>query len=233
MIRKIIEKLVFEWNMRSEKAHINFLRKKGVQIGSNCLFRYHRTIWIDETRPALITIGDNVSFNRGFVLLTHDFVSGIFLNLYNDFVPAGKRVIIGNNVRFGAHCTVLAGAKIGDNCFIGANSLVNKEIPSNSVAVGIPAKVICSIEEFYEKRKKLYVEEVMDYARCIQERFGRRPVVEDFTEDYPAFVDGSNFDKYDLPYYKAFHPKQFEIWKQKHKAPFKDFEEFLKAAGIE
>ena len=45
--------------------------------------------------------------------------------------------------------------KIGKNCIIGASSLINKDIPDNSVAAGIPAKVICSFDEFVEKRRKL------------------------------------------------------------------------------
>ena len=233
MLRKLLGKFAYRWHRRSENAYINYLRKKGVKIGDGCMFRYHRTAHIDLTRPSLITIGNDVNFNKDFELQTHDYVSGIFVRKYNDFIPAHKRVEIGNNVRFGAKCIVLSGAKIGDNCFIGAYSLVNKEIPANSVAVGIPAKVICTIDEYYEKRKALYIEEILDYARSIQERFGRTPLVEEFYDDYPAFVDGSNFEQYDFPYYNVFNVEQFDIWKQNHKAPFKSFEEFLKAAGIE
>lgn len=233
MIKKWVERLANRWNRRSQKAYVNHLRKRGIKIGSGCIFRYWRTIRIDDYHPSLVTIGNDVSFNKDFELLAHDYASGVFVRKYNDFIPAHKRVEIGNNVRFGTNCIVLSGAKIGDNCFIGACSLVNKEIPANSVAVGIPAKVICTIDEFYEKRKTQYIEEILDYARSIQERFDRKPLVEEFYDDYPAFVDGSNFDQYDFPYYNVFNKEQFEIWKQSHKAPFKSFEELLKAAGIE
>ena len=47
---------------------------------------------------------------------------------------------------------------VGDNCIIGAGSVVSKDIPSNSVAAGNPAKVICSIEEFRSRHEKFLKE---------------------------------------------------------------------------
>ncbi|MEZ2718727.1 serine O-acetyltransferase EpsC [Niallia circulans] len=49
---------------------------------------------------------------------------------------------IGDNVTIYAGAKIIGGIKIGDNSIIGANSVVNKDIPANSVAVGIPAKII-------------------------------------------------------------------------------------------
>lgn len=50
--------------------------------------------------------------------------------------------IIGNNVFIGAGANILGNITIGDNCIIGANSVVVKSIPSNSVVAGVPAKVL-------------------------------------------------------------------------------------------
>jgi acetyltransferase-like isoleucine patch superfamily enzyme len=55
-------------------------------------------------------------------------------------------VIIGNNVWLGSRSIILKGVTIGDNSVIGAMSLVTKDIPPNSVAGGIPAKVIRTLE---------------------------------------------------------------------------------------
>ncbi len=52
---------------------------------------------------------------------------------------------IGSNCWFGARVTVLDAANVGDNCVIGAGAVVNKPIPENSIAVGVPAKVIKSV----------------------------------------------------------------------------------------
>ena len=62
-------------------------------------------------------------------------------------------VNIGNNVFVGASTTILPGVNIGDNVVIGAGSVVSKDIPSNSVAVGSPAMVICTYEEFVSKKE--------------------------------------------------------------------------------
>jgi len=56
--------------------------------------------------------------------------------------PEAFPVSIGKRVWCGVNVTILGGALIGDDCVIGANTLVRGEIPSNSVAVGSPAKVI-------------------------------------------------------------------------------------------
>ncbi|HTY43630.1 MAG TPA: acyltransferase [Patescibacteria group bacterium] len=53
-----------------------------------------------------------------------------------------KKVDIGQNVWIGAHSIILKGVKIGDNSIIGAGSVVTKSIPPNSIAAGVPAKII-------------------------------------------------------------------------------------------
>ena len=56
-----------------------------------------------------------------------------------------KPVTIGNNVWIGGSVTILAGVTIGDNCTIGAGSVLTHDIPANSVAAGVPCKVIKKI----------------------------------------------------------------------------------------
>ena len=53
-----------------------------------------------------------------------------------------KNITVGSNVWFGAGVLVLPGVTIGDNCVIGAGSVVNKDIPSNTMAAGNPCRVI-------------------------------------------------------------------------------------------
>ena len=67
---------------------------------------------------------------------------------------------VGNNVWFGGNVVVLPGITIGDNCTIGAGSVVVKDIPPNSVVVGNPCRVIRKISE--ADRRKLFRDEYID-----------------------------------------------------------------------
>ena len=96
-----------------------------------------------------VRIGDNVLI-ASKVFIT-DLEHGSYVGDDNDSNPnsivkdrplSSKPVIIGNNVWIGELCSVLPGVTIGDNSIIGANSVVTKSIPANSIAVGNPAKVI-------------------------------------------------------------------------------------------
>lgn len=102
------------------------------------------------SEPYLVTIGDNVNITQGVVFHTHD--GGLFV-LRNKYPGLNKfgRINIGNNVFIGARTMLMPNVKVGDNVIIGAGSIVTKDIPSNSVAVGAPAKVIKSLEEFENK----------------------------------------------------------------------------------
>ena len=51
------------------------------------------------------------------------------------------KVVLKNNCRIGSHTTILPGVSIGKNSIIGAQSMVNKNIPDNVVAMGVPAKI--------------------------------------------------------------------------------------------
>ena len=62
-------------------------------------------------------------------------------------------IIVGDNVYIGLRCLIMMGVHIGNNVIIGAGSIVTKDIPDNSVAVGVPAKVIKTVEEYLEKAK--------------------------------------------------------------------------------
>ena len=51
------------------------------------------------------------------------------------------RVVLGRNARLGSHCVVMPGVTIGENAVVGAMSFVNRDIPANAVAYGVPARV--------------------------------------------------------------------------------------------
>lgn len=111
-------------------------------IGDNCKIGEYSHI----TSCNRITIGNGLLTGR-FVLISDNSHGGLSLEESN--IPPIKRqlvskgeIIIGNNVWIGDKVTICGGVHIGDNVIIGANSVVTKDIPSNSMAAGIPAKVL-------------------------------------------------------------------------------------------
>lgn len=88
-----------------------------------------------------ITIGENSIFG-GFCYLQSS-NHGIKLGeLIKDQNHTYGKIFVGNGVWMGAHVKVLAGVNIGDGAVIGANAVVTKDVPSNAIAVGAPARVI-------------------------------------------------------------------------------------------
>lgn len=89
---------------------------------------------------ANVKFGDNVFIARGcgFYTARHPFD----LEQKNRGLEYARPITIGKNVWIGAQVCVLPGITIGDNCVIGAGSVVNKDIPSGSLAVGNPCRVI-------------------------------------------------------------------------------------------
>jgi acetyltransferase-like isoleucine patch superfamily enzyme len=102
-----------------------------------------------STEPYLITIGDHVSATSTR-FETHDGGVWVFRDEHPE-LDIVKPIVIGNNVYIGYGSVILPGVTIGDNVVIGAHAIVSRDIPSNSVAVGIPARVIKDLGEYKEK----------------------------------------------------------------------------------
>lgn len=134
----------------------------GMAVG--CNFKRLNGVILDPAHCWLITIGDNVTMAPRVHILCHDASTKQFLN----YTKIG-RVNIGNNVFIGAESVVLPGVTIGDNVIIGANSTVTHDIPENSVAVGSPARVICTLEEYLNKERSR-----MESAPCYGEEYTLR-----------------------------------------------------------
>ena len=150
----------------SSQDYVNYLRSNGMAIGNNTVIYSPNNCVIDQTRPWMIEIGDNVSITTGVTFLTPGYDWSVFKGMYGDVLGSAGRVKIGNNVFIGMNSTILKGVTIGNNVVIGANSLINKNVPDNSVVVGNPQRIVCDIDSYLEKRRAAQVAEAADLYGC-------------------------------------------------------------------
>jgi maltose O-acetyltransferase len=159
------------------------LVNEGLVVGK----RFYRGpgVIIDRSHFWQIHIGDNVTLAPRVHILAHDSSTFNFLG----YTRIGN-VNIGNTVFVGASTVILPGVTIGDNVVIGANSTVSRDIPSNSVAVGSPARVVCSIDDFIVRNKEL-----MKTRPCYGEDYTLRgPITKEKKEQmYRELQDGIGF----------------------------------------
>ncbi|MCD8238259.1 MAG: sugar O-acetyltransferase [Clostridiales bacterium] len=118
----------------------NIIIGKNVFIGSCCYFQDQGGVKIGD--------GVLVGHNTTFATLNHCFdpVSR------SSTIP--KPIVIGDRVWIGANVTILPGVTIGDNAIIAAGAVVTKDVPADSVAAGVPARVIKSIYDEKENEVK-------------------------------------------------------------------------------
>ena len=138
MIRKLI------WNY-CNKRYLKRVKKCGVRVGEGTVILNSK---LDLDFAFLIEIGNNCTLT-GTRILAHD--ASTKRNL--GYTKAGH-VIIGNNCFVGQQSLILPNVRIGDNCIIGAGCVVSKNIPSNSIAVGNPCKIIRNYDDYIELHKK-------------------------------------------------------------------------------
>ena len=111
-----------------------------ISVGRNFYANFNLVI-LDEAK---VIFGDNVFIapGCGFYTAGHPVDAGE----RNKGLEYARPITVGNNVWIGAQVCVLPGVTIGDNCVIGAGSVVNRDIPANSVAVGNPCRVVKKID---------------------------------------------------------------------------------------
>lgn len=126
-------------HLRGKEYYAKYL---GARVGENCSIHTKHF----GTEPFLIEIGDNVTVAADVKLITHDGSGRLFGRMFRY-----RKIKIGNNVFIGMNSVVLLGVEIGDNVVVGAGSVLTKSVPSNSVVAGNPAKIISTFETYVSK----------------------------------------------------------------------------------
>lgn len=136
MIKKILYRLAvkfFKYDKRKKRLY---------KIGN----LKHQNARIDAFSPMFVEIGDDFVSAPGSVILSHD---------ASPFMITGKyrveKTTVGNRVFLGANAVILPGVSVGDDAIIGAGSVVTKNVPPGTVVAGNPARVMCTVEEYFEK----------------------------------------------------------------------------------
>lgn len=144
-IRKIYRFVVY-------KLHpLKYMEKVGVNFPRGGIKLFGKISW--GTEPWIITLGNNVHITDGVKFITHDGGTLLYRHLIPD-LEITKPIVVGDNVYIGNNVIILPGVTIGSNVVIGAGAIVSRDIPDNSVAVGVPARVIKTADEYLEKLKK-------------------------------------------------------------------------------
>jgi len=120
--------------------NVSFRNGERITIGDDCHIGERAYLWAGNS-TGKITIGNFVSIAPEVFITASDysFEKG---KPFREQTKNEQDIIIGDDVWLGTRVTVTAGVTIGDGCIVGAGAVVTKDLPPNSVAVGVPAKIV-------------------------------------------------------------------------------------------
>lgn len=154
MLKRYINRYrVWRYSCSSPAERGRMLNEKYIgetKVGVGCEFYSKFPPFGSE--PYLVEIGNYVRVTDGVKFCTHDGGLWVLRNL-NLLENADKfgRIIIEDNVHIGWNAMIMPNVTIGHDSIVGCGAVVTKDVPPRSVVAGVPAKVICSIDSYYEK----------------------------------------------------------------------------------
>lgn len=137
--------------LRGQKNKCKWLALCGLKYGEGTVI----TCGLEAfPEPYMVTIGKKVYIASGVTFMTHDGALSWMSRAmgYTDKrTDKMGRIQIKDNCFIGAKATIMQNVTIGNNCIVGMGAMVTKNVPDNSVVAGIPAKVVCTTDEYLRK----------------------------------------------------------------------------------
>ncbi|MFV0362240.1 MAG: DapH/DapD/GlmU-related protein [Suipraeoptans sp.] len=187
-MKQLILRLMYPDSYSSERFIRTLRDKYHVDVGVHCKFWAPHKTNIDVQRPHMLHIGDYTKITEGVTVLCHDFSRGVLANICGggEYTNIGEAryTYIGDNVFIGRNAIILMGTHIGDDSIVGAGAVVSGEYPNGMVIAGNPARGICTIEEFYQKRKSEEIVAAKLYVAKWREKYGKDPNIYDMTNAF-------------------------------------------------
>lgn len=140
LITHFLQDLAFiaPWPFRS-----SLHRLRGVKIGKDVYIG--SLVVLEDAYPEYIVIEDHVQVSAGAKIVTHD---SSFQNVFEKRLPSYiEPVIIKRNAYIGSGALILPGVTVGENSIVGAGAVVTSNVPARSVVLGVPAKVVGTVDE--------------------------------------------------------------------------------------
>jgi len=124
------------------------------------------------SEPYLIEVGNHVTISSHVTFVTHDGATWVFRHLprYRGLQRFG-RIVIEDNCFIGTGAIILPDVRIGPNAVVAAGAVVTRSVPPNTVVAGVPARPVCSYEEYVERcaqRCRYYPPEVTSDRRRLR-----------------------------------------------------------------
>lgn len=229
-IIKILNKILFP-NTCDSKSYVKYLVSKGAKIGENTRFIAPKKCNVDVARAEYISIGKNCCLSM-CAILAHDYSWYVMVDAYHDILPdPGGEVRIGNNCFIGYHAIILKDTVIGDDVIIGAGAVVKGRIPSRTVWAGVPAKQICTLDEYYKKRENARTTDAFKRYEIVERT--KTPTIKDMGAFAFLFLARTeeNYEKYigTIEFNGIYQNKRLKKEFLNSQPRFGSFDEFVKS----